>query len=424
MTSSNALVRGFNPADTANAMQALANAQNPMWQFTRAMFDNPFARFMAPHFAGTMAGMAALGERMTRDYKDPGFKIPGLREEVTLSFPFCDLVHFAHDDGKVRRPMLVVAPMSGHYASLLRDTIKGLSQDHDVYVTNWRCASRVSPDHGAFTLDTYTTYLLHMFRYFEGNVHTMGISQSGVPLLAAIALQSAVNPRFAPKSMTLMASPIDVTRNPRRMNKLAEQHSLNWYRNNVISMSASGRDVYPGNLQLMGLNSLDPMHLQSKSRDLFNAAARNDTAAVQRHDADNDDFSAVMDLDAAFYLQTMQTVFLDHDLPNGKMVHTDTQGLRTPVVPAQIKKTALFTIEGKIDPIVGNDQTHAAHDLCSSIPSSKRDRHTIDGADHYFFRGAPWHALLPRISAFTASHDAVQKRDHIQLVAPQLAPAK
>jgi len=273
-------------------------------------------------------------------------------------------------DRKLTRPLrspqprvLIVAPMSGHYATLLRGTVQAFLPNHEVYITDWADARMVPLAAGRFDLDDYVDYLIEMLHVLGGNMHIVAVCQPSVPVVAAVSIMEAENDPFVPISMTLMGGPIDTRVNPTAVNKLAERRGIDWFRRNVISKvpfpnPGFMRDVYPGFLQLHGFMSMNlDRHIEAH-RQLFTNLVKGDGDSAQKHKEFYDEYLAVMDLSAEYYLQTVDTVFVRHALPKGEMMHRD-----RPVDPSRIKRVALLTVEGEHDDISGVGQTEAAQAL-------------------------------------------------------------
>ncbi|MCB1539132.1 MAG: polyhydroxyalkanoate depolymerase [Rhodospirillales bacterium] len=379
-----------------------------------AFFDLPPIRAAFGPVAAMGAGTLALADRLTRTYPKQAWDIPGHTPEAVMSLPFGDLVHFESDaPNAVRRPrVLLVAPMSGHFATLLRDTVRGLTRDHDVYVTDWRSASQVPLSAGRFDLDTYMIYLKQFFGYFGGDVHAVAVCQPGVPLLATVSLMEEDNNPNAPKSMTLMGSPIDTRINPCTVNRLATEHDLGWFERNMIStvppgLPGAGRKIYAGFMQLTAFMSMNAGRHRDAHLDMMHATARGDRDAVTKFDGFYGEYNAVMDMPEEFYLSTIGDVFIDCKLAKGEFVHTDEQGRKRKVDPAKIRRVALMTVEGERDDIAPPGQCLAAHDLCSALPASRRVQWLQPGAGHYgIFDGKRWRSsILPLLSNFIESHD-------------------
>jgi poly(3-hydroxybutyrate) depolymerase len=332
-------------------------------------------------------------------------------EKVVWERPFCRLVHFERDlpaAERVRDPkILLVAPMSGHFATLLRGTVEALLPGHEVYITDWQDARDVPVTAGRFDLDDYIDYVREMLRYFAGDVHVFAVCQPAVPVLAAVSLMEQDHDPAVPRSMILAGGPIDTRVSPTAVNDVAVERGTDWFRNHVISSVpwpnvGAGREVYPGFLQLSGFMSMNISRHTSAHKELFLSLVRGDGDSAEKHREFYDEYLAVMDLTAEFYLQTVDTVFVRQSLPKGRMLH---RGRR--VDPSQIRRTALMTIEGGKDDITGAGQCHAAHDLCQRIPAARRLAHDATEVGHYgIFNGSRFRAeIAPRIAAFVRAFD-------------------
>jgi len=390
----------------------------------RMLYTNPLNPFAHTPFGRTVAASAELFERTTRRYAKPDFgldstvvggKTVAVTEKIVWSRPFCRLIHFerALPASPVADPkLLMVAPMSGHYATLLRGTVEAMLPYADVYVTDWTDARMVPVAEGRFDLDDYIDYVIEMFHHLGPDTHVMAVCQPSVPVLAAAALMEAAGDRFAPATMTLMGGPIDTRSNPTAVNLLAEDKGTAWFRDNVIMpapwpMPGFGREVYPGFLQLSGFMSMNLDRHIMAHKDFFMHLVKNDGDGADKHRDFYDEYLAVMDLTAEFYLQTVDTVFVRHSLPKGEMTHRG-----TPVDPASIRNVALFTVEGENDDISGLGQTRAAHDLCVNIPAERKAHYMQPKVGHYgVFNGSRFRAeIVPRIVDFMASHRRAERR--------------
>jgi poly(3-hydroxybutyrate) depolymerase len=302
--------------------------------------------------------------------------------------------------------VLIVAPMSGHYATLLRGTVEAFLPDHDVYITDWADARMVPMSAGRFDLDDYIDYLMEMLQFLGGNIHVVAVCQPSVPVIAAAALMEAAHDPFVP----LMGGPIDTRSNPTAVNNLAQERGIEWFRNNVITRvpfphPGFMRDVYPGFLQLNGFVSMNLDRHIDAHKNLFRHLVQGDGDSVQKHREFYDEYLAVMDLAAEYYLQTVDTVFVKHALPKGEMTHRG-----KPVDLSKIERVALMTVEGEKDDISGLGQTEAAHRLCSSLSADKKVHYMQKGVGHYgVFNGSRFRSeIVPRISDFM--HNAAQGR--------------
>lgn len=384
----------------------------------RLFYRNPLNPLSGTPFGRSVAATAEVFERTTRRYGKPGFGIDSVkvdftdaavREKVVWSRPFANLIHFERDLPRARRPdpkLLIVAPMSGHYATLLRGTVEAMAQHAEVYITDWVDARMVPLADGRFDLDDYVDYVIDMLHHIGPGAHVMAVCQPSVPVLSAVALMEGRGDRFAPASMTLMGGPIDTRRNPTAVNLLAEQKGIDWFRDNVIMQvpwpnPGFARDVYPGFLQLSGFMSMNLDRHLIAHKDFFMHMVKNDGDSAEKHRDFYDEYLAVMDLTAEFYLQTVETVFVRHDLPKGRMKHRG-----EPVDLTAVSNVALLTVEGENDDISGVGQTQAAHDLCVNIPEAMRAHYLQPRVGHYgVFNGSRFRSeIVPRIVDFMASH--------------------
>jgi len=394
-----------------NPARALSDA-------TKILFQNPLNPWSHTHFGKSIAAAAELFERTTRRYGKPEWElddteVAGVRVPIEVRSvwekPFGRLLHF---DRRFTRPLrhpqprvLIVAPMSGHYATLLRGTVEAFLPTHEVYITDWTDARMVPLSEGRFDLDDYIDYLIEMLHALGGNVHVVAVCQPSVPVVAAVSLMEAEHDPFVPVSMTLMGGPIDTRNSPTAVNKLAEQRGIEWFRSHVITKvpfphPGMMRDVYPGFLQLNGFISMNLDRHMDAHKDLFRNLVKGDGDLVDKHRDFYDEYLAVMDLTAEYYLQTVDTVFVKHALPKGEMTHRG-----TPVDPSRVTRVALMTVEGEKDDISGLGQTEATHRLCSSIPAHRRVHYMQPGVGHYgVFNGSRFRSeIVPRINDFMMS---------------------
>lgn len=386
----------------------------------RLFFNNPWNPLTHTMAGRHAAAACEVFERTTRRYVKPEFglattRVDGsdvaVREETVWQAPFCRLVHFRRDvePGRASRDprVLVVAPMSGHFATLLRGTVETLLPDHEVFITDWQDARDVPLTAGSFDLDDYILYLREMLKLFGGDVHVFAVCQSAVPALAAVALMEEEGDASVPRSLTMAGGPIDTRVNPTVVNNVAERRGTNWFRNNVITNVpwpnlGAGRAVYPGFMQLSGFMSMNLDRHARAHKDLFMHLVHGDGDSAEKHRAFYDEYLAVMDLTAEFYLQTIETVFVHHALAKGELRH---HGRR--VDPGQIHRVAMMTIEGEKDDITGLGQCRAALDLCSSVPNSSKLHYECSGVGHYgIFNGSRFRSdIAPRFAQFVRSHD-------------------
>lgn len=401
---------------------------------TKLYFKNPLNPLAHGTFGKSIAASAELFERSTRRYGKPEWRIDsvvvsGERAPIHVPTvwerPFCRLLHFermfCHTPRRPQPKVLIVAPMSGHYATLLRGTVEAFLPNHDVYITDWVDARMVPVSEGRFDLDDHIDYIISILHFLGGDTHVVAVCQPSVPVLAATAVMEAGNDAYAPRSITLMGGPIDTRVNPTGVNKLAENRGIDWFRRNVITKvpfphPGVMRDVYPGFLQLHGFVSMNlDRHVDAHSN-LFFHLVKGDGDSAAKHREFYDEYLAVMDLTAEFYLQTVEVVFVRHDLPNGTMTHRG-----KPVDLGKIRHTALLTVEGEHDDISGVGQTEAAHKLCFNIPPERKHHYLQLGVGHYgVFNGSRFRAeTAPRISDFMLSID--RPRQAVRTSAPKLA---
>lgn len=384
----------------------------------RLAFNNPMNPVSHTYFGRAAAAGLEVFERATRRYGKPEFGLPetvvdgqpvSVHEKVVWRAPFCNLIHFERSLPKGRTPdqkVLIVAPMSGHYATLLRGTVEALLPHADIHITDWIDARVVPLAEGTFDLDDYIDYVTQMLHFLGPDTHVIGVCQPAVPVLAAVALMEAAEDPLAPASMTLMGGPIDTRINPTAVNQLAKERPIEWFRDNVIMpvpwpQPGFMRMVYPGFLQLSGFMSMNLDRHLIAHKEFFAHLVKNDGDAADKHRDFYDEYLAVMDLTAEFYLQTVQVVFMQHALPKGEMMH---RGRR--VDPSAIRKVALLTVEGENDDISGVGQTKAAQTICTNIPEHMRQHYMQPDVGHYgVFNGSRFRReIAPRIVAFQREH--------------------
>jgi len=383
---------------------------------TQNAFQNPFSPASYTRAGRTIAAGAELFERTTRRFGKPAFglsitRINGddvaVKEVPVLSKPFCNLVHFDRATDKVHPTVLVVAPMSGHYATLLRGTVEALLPEHDVYITDWLDARTVPLSRGSFDLEDYITYVMEFLAHLGPHTHVIAVCQPTVPVLCAVSLMAQNNDPNQPASMILMGGPIDATAAPTVVTELATTKPLEWFERTVIQSvpayyPGGFRQIYPGFIQLTGFMSMNlDRHVDAHVK-LFEHLVRGDGDSAEQHRKFYDEYLSVMDLPAEFFLQTVSRIFQQHALPRGAMTW---KGQR--IDPAAIRHTALLTVEGELDDISAPGQTRAAHRLCRNIPAEKRADHLQKGVGHYgIFNGRRWREqILPRVRDFILAHD-------------------
>ena len=393
---------------------------------TRLFFKNPMNPYAHTSMGKNLAAMSEMFERVTRRYGKPIFGLETTQvdgrtfdivEQVVWERPFVRLLHFqrlplgATAATLPNQPkLLIVAPVSGHYATLLRGTVEAFLPHFDVYITDWSDTRMVPLAAGRFDLDDYIDHLIDMVHVLGHGVHTLGVCQPSVPLIAAVARMAAMDDAFAPASMTLMGGPIDTRRSPTAVNVVAHERGTEWFRENCLvtvpfPYPGVGRQVYPGFLQLSGFMAMNLDKHVNAHVDMFNHLVRADGDSAEKHREFYDEYMAVMDLSAEYYMQTIETVFVKHQLPKGEMMH---RGAR--VDPAAIRHTALMTVEGENDDISGVGQTRAAHDICVNIPAQMKEHYMQPDVGHYgVFNGSRFRKeIAPRIVAFAAKADAAR----------------
>jgi poly(3-hydroxybutyrate) depolymerase len=396
----------------------------PFSEFASAsarLYRHPLSPFTHTPMAHRVAAGLDLMHRLVKDYEKPEFGITTVRvgavdvavqEHVALAMPFCRLLRFKRfsDDHdtlaamKTQPTVLVVAPLSGHHATLLRDTVRSLLQGHKVFVTDWTDACMVPLAAGAFHLDDYVAYVQEFIRHIGSEVHVMAVCQPAVPVLGAVALMASAG-EFTPRTMTMMGGPIDARKSPTAVNNLAMNKSLAWFEYNVIhrvppTYPGAGRAVYPGFLQHLGFVAMNPDRHASSHYDYFLDLVRGDDDSAEAHRQFYDEYNAVLDMAAEYYLDTIRVVFQEFALVEG------TWRVRgEPVRPQDITGTALLTVEGELDDISGAGQTRAAHALCTGIAVEHQFHYDVPGAGHYgIFSGRRWREMVyPRVRDFIAS---------------------
>ena len=397
---------------------------NPLMQWADAsakLFSNPVSPLAHTPFAQRIAAGYELMYRLGKDYEKPAFGLTsttingqtvGIMERTVVDKPFCKLLHFKKDMSDAdfaalgQPTVLVVAPLSGHHATLLRDTVRALLPDQDVYITDWVDARMVPMSDGPFHLDDYIYYVQDFIRHLGPDVHVISVCQPTVPVLAAISLMATNKDPKLPRTMVMMGGPIDPTKSPTAVNDLAQEKPFSWFENTVIyavpgNYPGFGRKVYPGFLQHAGFIAMNPGRHAQSHREFYQHLVRGDDDSAEAHRKFYDEYNAVLDMPAEYYLETIKTVFQEHRLPKGTW-QVGGQLVR----PQDIKDVALFTIEGELDDISGAGQTHAAHELCSNIPADKQQQFTAPNCGHYgIFSGRRWREIIcPMIGEFIRKH--------------------
>ncbi len=416
------MLRGYSYQLYEMAHAALAPAR-AVSDATHLVFRNPLNPFANTTLGKNIAAGAELFERMTRRYGKPVFGLDSIKvggvehdvlEEIVWTRPFCNLLHFVRPtlEGHEAQPkLLIVAPMSGHYATLLRGTVEAFLPTHRVYITDWTDARMAPMAAGRFDLDDYIDYLREILEHLGPGVHTLGVCQPSVPLIAAVALMEAGGHPDAPASMTLMGGPIDTRRSPTAVNVLAEKRGVEWFRANCLQTvpfpyPGFGRSVYPGYLQLSGFMAMNLDRHVNAHLEMFNHLVSGDGDSAEKHREFYDEYLAVMDLTAEYYMQTIETVFVRHSLPKGEMTH---RGVKVDL--GAIRRCGLMTVEGENDDISGVGQTEAAQDLCVNIPAAMKEHYLQLGVGHYgVFNGSRFRSqIAPRIAVFHAGIDALAR---------------
>ncbi len=349
--------------------------------------------------------------RLTRRYDKLDFSIESIeingkavsvQEQIVENKVFCNLLQFQAQDGVERDKVLLVAPLSGHHSTLLKGTVEALLVDHDVYITDWLDARDIPVSNGAFSFDCYVTYLIEFLTFLGEGTHVIAICQPAVQALIATAVLAQQDSKMTPKTLTLMAGPIDVSKSPTRVNELAHKKPVDWFKNNAImtvpaGYAGAGRDVYPGFLQLGGFLSMNPEAHTKKHLQFFQNLLFGEREDADRFRAFYDEYMAVLDMPAEFYLETIERVFQGNELAEGNITYRGEK-----VDFGSIHKTALLTVEGELDDIVGIGQTRAAQEICASIPESMRQHHEQEGAGHYgIFSGSKFRAQVrPMMTEF------------------------
>ena len=410
--------------------RALMEPFSDLANFAAKSLSNPVSPLSQSTLAQRMAAGYELMHRLAKDYEKPEFGLRtvdvdgvevAIHQRVEWSRPFCDLLRFKRltDDSdtlikiKDQPVVLIVAPLSGHYATLLRDTVKTMLKDHKVYITDWKNARLVPLSEGRFNLDDYVNYVQDCIRHVQGkygNCHVMSVCQPTVPVLAAVSLMASRNEK-TPLSMTMMGGPIDARKSPTAVNNLAMNKSYNWFENNVIyrvpgKFPGAGRRVYPGFLQHTGFVAMNPDHHAKSHYDYFKDLIKGDDVSTEAHRKFYDEYNAVLDMDADYYLDTIKVVFQDFSLVNGTWDVRSPRGDAERVRPAAIKSTGLLSVEGELDDISGSGQTRAVHELCTGVPAAHKKHFEATGAGHYgIFSGRRWReTVYPAVKAFIKSY--------------------
>lgn len=403
---------------------------SPFSEFASAsskLYNHPLSPFTHTPMAQRVSAGLDLMHRLAKEYEKPQFNITSVKvdgvdvavqEQVPINKPFCRLLRFKRFTDnpavlsklKEQPTVLVVAPLSGHHSTLLRETVRNLLVDHKVFITDWTDARMVPTEAGPFHLDDYIAYVQEFIRHIGPEVHVISVCQPTVPVLAAVSLMASAG-EFTPRTLTMMGGPIDARKSPTAVNNLAMNKSYEWFENNVIyrvpvNYPGNGRRVYPGFLQHSGFIAMNPdRHLKSHY-DYFMDLMRGEDESADFHRSFYDEYNAVLDMPAEYYLDTIKTIFQDFALVNGTW---EVDGAL--VRPQDITTSALLTIEGELDDISGAGQTRAAHDLCTGIPKARQFHYDVEGAGHYgIFSGRRWRELVyPEVRDFIAGHQTAPR---------------
>ena len=397
---------------------------NPLSSWAEAMsqlYANPYSPYAYMPFAPRVAAGFELMHRLGKEYEKPAWDLPtttieghevSVVERIEISKPFCRLIKFerlmppALARRKADPVVLLFAPLSGHHATLLRDTVRALLPNHQVYVTDWLDARTVPLSHGAFHLHDYVAYAIEFIRHLGPQVHLLSVCQPTVPVLAAVSVMSTLKDRKLPRSMTMMGGPIDTRKSPTAVNNLATEKTFEWFERSVIyrvpgKYPGAGRRVYPGFLQHAGFVAMNPGRHAESHWDFYMQLVRGDDQDAEGHRRFYDEYNAVLDMPADYYLDTIHTVFQEHKLPRGEWT-LPFEGQQIRVAPEDIRKVPLLCIEGELDDISGVGQTSAALDLCINLPAADKHYMLAEGAGHYgIFSGRRWREVVcPRIGQF------------------------
>ena len=425
-------------------------------QAASKLYSNPLSPLGQMPMAQRISASYALMHRLGKDYEKPEFGIRtvpvegvdvAIHERIEIDKPFCELRRFKRfsDDPatltrlKAQPPVLIVAPLSGHYATLLRDTVRTMLEDHKVYITDWKNARMVPLSEGEFHLDDYVNYVQEFIRHLQGiygNCHVISVCQPTVPVLAAVSLMASRGEK-TPVTMTMMGGPIDARKSPTSVNNLAINRSHAWFENNVIyrvpsNFPGAGRRVYPGFLQHTGFVAMNPDRHANSHYDYFQDLIKGDDASAEAHRKFYDEYNAVLDMDADYYLETIETVFQKFKLVNGTWDVRSPEGKVERVRPQDIRSTALLTVEGQLDDISGSGQTAAAHGLCAGIKADQKKHLEVEGAGHYgIFSGSRWRRVVyPQVREFILTHGSPDIHEEVMsnaasgTTAPARRPAR
>ena len=372
-------------------------------ELSRGWFDHPFSPFAHLPISRRIAATSDLFLRLTGRYEKPAWNMGEF--DVASDKPFCKLLHFRNSPGKPK--VLVVAPLSGHHSTLLRDTVRSLLDGHDVWVTDWVDARMVPLSDGPFHLADYIGYVREWITQLSPDLNVISVCQPTVPVLAAVSLMASRG-EAQPRTMVMMGGPIDARRSPTAVNNLATRKPYSWFEGTLIQRVPEKypgymRRVYPGFLQHLGFVAMNPDRHLDAHWDYFNHLLAGDDESAEKHRDFYNEYNAVLDLPAEYYLDTVRTVFQEFALPKGRMF------VRGELVrPQTIREAALLTIEGELDDISGNGQTEAAHALCLNIPRNRREHFVAPNVGHYgIFSGRRWREVVfPRVRDFISTYNS------------------
>lgn len=396
---------------------------------TRHAVQNPFNPLHYTQFGKMIGAAAEVFEHATRRYGKPEWDLPTtvvdgkeveVYPEVVLHKTFGDLIHFKRFTRKPRTDpkLLIVAPLSGHYATLLRGTVEAMLPDQEVYITDWADARLVPITQGTFDLDDYIDYLLEFLHFLGPNTHVLAVCQPAVPMFAAASIMGMMEDTCRPSSMTLIGGPIDTRVGVTEVNKLAKENPIEWFKKNVVvrvpvPYPGALRPVYPGFIQLTNFMAMNLDRHIDAHKDLFDHLVVGDEDSADKKKEFYEEYRAVLDLTAEFYLQTVETVFQTHALPKGEMVSR-----WRPVKGSKITDTAILCIEGELDDISGVGQTKAALDITPNLPDSMKRYYLQKGAGHYgVFNGSKFRKqIAPRIKEFMREFDRELNKPKLKAV--------
>jgi len=380
-------------SDIMVPVRALANmaAKSVGEKLNGSLRPSPLSNLTAAYQLIGRAGLTHARPPYGIDSIMVGNREVAVTEEAADVTPFGTLLHFKKDIEQAQPRVLLIAPLSGHFATLLRATVRTMLAEHDVYITDWHNARDVATAHGRFGFDEYTAHLIRFLETMGPGAHMVAVCQPCVSALVAASVMAQGDNPAAPRSMTLMAGPIDTRVNPTKVNELAKGKPMDWFEKNLIATvparyGGGGRRVYPGFVQLAAFMSMNMERHLKAHHELYENLARGEDAKAAQTKAFYDEYFAVLDLAAEFYLETVRLVFQEHALPLGALTYQNQK-----IEPKAIKRTMLFTVEGEKDDICAVGQTLAAHDLCTSLRPSRKRHHMQAGVGHYgVFSGRTW----------------------------------